>query len=261
VNMLIVGPESISLRSGGSTVAQQAILASPFAGLRTKLVRPRLPSDHVVRPRLLRLLDRGLERRLTLVSAPAGFGKTTLLSAWNPPGHAVAWLAFEEGDADLGVFARMLANTLHAAVPDLSAHMLSLLNLAELPEPSTLAAHLADDLASQRAGIVIVLDDYHVVQGEAIYAFIRHLIARLPGHAHLVISTREDPPLPTATLRARDELVQIRFDQLAFTMREARAFLARALPTALSADAAGRLDVRLATPSARLTIWPLWWRT
>src|SRR5581483_11001302 len=99
---------------------------------------------------LLRLLDRGLDRRLTLVSAPGGFGKTTLLSAWNPDGCAVVWLALDEGDGDLGVFIRGLVGALQPIAPEIGITTLSLVNLAERPAPATLAARLADELTDVR---------------------------------------------------------------------------------------------------------------
>jgi LuxR family maltose regulon positive regulatory protein len=210
----------------------------------TKVVRPELVSDHLVRARLLDLLDRGLERRLTLVSAPGGYGKTTLLSAWSPPDHAVAWLSLDEGDVDLRVFGRALVSAVDLLVPGAVDVTLSLLNLVDLPSPATLAAQLADDLADLPDSLVIVLDDYHTIQDDEIHTLVGRVIDRMAENVHLVIATRHDPPLPLARLRARAALAEIRLEQLAFTADEARAFFSSRLPTGVGDKAVDRLTDR-----------------
>jgi ATP/maltotriose-dependent transcriptional regulator MalT len=215
--------------------------AAPLAvGLRAKIVRPHLPSDYVVRARLLRLLDRGLERRLTLVVAPGGFGKTTLLTAWDPAGYNLAWVSLDEGDRDVRAFVRTFVGAVQTAIPGFDIGVLSLLNLGELPPSLTIAAHLADALA-ELPGVAIVLDDYHVAQGDEINELVRLLLARLGPNTRLVISSRHEPSLPVATLRARSELVEIRLEQLTFTDDEAREFLEHAFPRSPTVFDAARL--------------------
>ena len=202
-------PGPVALAEPADRRASSKLPSAGSPGLRTKVVRPRLPADYVARPRLLRLLDRGLERRLTLISAPGGFGKTTLLSAWHPPGHAVAWLALDAGDADLSTFVRALIGALQTTTPEVGLATLSLLQLADLPSAEILAARLADDLVELPHGIVVVLDDYHTVHSDEIHAFLARFLARFTDNVHLVVSAREDPPLPISTLRARDDVVEI----------------------------------------------------
>ena len=197
----------------GATGSRSVTLLPPtpvLPGLRTKAVRPRLPSDHVVRPRLIAQLDRGLERRLTLVSAPGGFGKTTLLSAWDPSGYLVVWISLDEGDADLWTFARGMVGAVELRAPNALGATRSLLNLADLPAPAALAARFADELAELPDRFVIVLDDYHTIQGDQINTFLSRFVTRIAPNVHLVISTREDPLLPISMLRGRVELAEVR---------------------------------------------------
>lgn len=248
--IMVSGSPDLSLIAGPRPIDEAGQFAdfewtAPAAvGFRTKVVRPRLPSDHVVRPRLHRLLARGLERRLILVSAPGGFGKSTLLSAWQPPRHVVAWVSLDEGDGGLADFALALVSALQVTSPGVAMATLRLLHRAELPSSSILAARLADDLVDLRQGMVIVLDDYHLIRSEEIHAFVERFLARLPENVHLAISAREDPPLPISTLRARGDLVEIRLEQLAFTAKESRAFLSSAISTSIDPDAVYRLAER-----------------
>ena len=231
----------------GATGSRSVMLLPPtpvLPGLRTKAVRPRLPSDHVVRPRLIAQLDRGLERRLTLVSAPGGSGKTTLLSAWDPIGYLVAWISLDEGDADLRTFARGMVGAVQLQAPNAVGATQSLLDLADLPAPAALAARLADELAELPDRFVIVLDDYHTIRDDQINIFLTRFVTRITPNVHLVISTREDPLLPISMLRARVELAEVRFEQLTFTTEEAHEFFGNTLPSALGAADGDRLAER-----------------
>jgi LuxR family transcriptional regulator, maltose regulon positive regulatory protein len=214
-------------RSGGSLASRSASLTplpAMLPGRRTHVVRPRLPSDHIARPRLMQLLDRGLERRLTLVSAPGGFGKTTLLSAWYPTESIVTWLSLDELHDDLRTFGLELIGAIQSVMPRALSTVPILLTLADLPPAEILASRLADELAELSRRIVIILDDYHAIFNRSIHAFLNRFIERIAPNVHLVILTRETPPLPIGRLRARGELSEIHLEQLAFTVEEGHSF-------------------------------------
>jgi LuxR family maltose regulon positive regulatory protein len=230
--------------TGSATAGRSDALSSPMpvlAGLRTKVARPRLPSDHVTRLRLTQLLDQGLERRLILVSAPGGAGKTTLLSAWSPPGYQVAWLSLDERDDDLRDFVRGIVGAVQLVNHDALSTMLTLLGASNLLTAATLATRLADELAELPDPLVIILDDYHVIQGDDVRSFVELFMTQLGNNTRLVISTREDPSLSIPILRARAELAEIRLKHLAFTTEETQQFLDNTLPATVEPQAAARL--------------------
>jgi len=185
-------------------------MASPL--VETKLYPPKLRRSLVARPRLSGRLGRGGESRLTLVSAPAGFGKTTLLAEWlaaTPTERSVAWLSLDESDSQPASYWTYLITALQAVVPGVGASALPLLQSAQAPIETVLTTVL-NDLGSAPNDIYLVLDDYHLVDGPDIQAGMTFLLERLPPRAHLVVSTREDPALPLARLRASGELVEVR---------------------------------------------------
>jgi len=181
----------------------------------------------VARPRLSGRLGRGGESRLTLVSAPAGFGKTTLLAEWlaaTPTERSVAWLSLDESDSQPASYWTYLITALQAVAPGVGASALPLLQSAQAPIETVLTTVL-NDLGSVPNDIYLVLDDYHLVDGPDIQAGMTFLLERLPPRAHLVVSTREDPALPLARLRASGELVEVRAADLRFTLDEAAVYL------------------------------------
>jgi LuxR family maltose regulon positive regulatory protein len=199
--------------------------------LATKLFAPARRPQLVARPRLADQLDTTLDasHRLTLVSAPAGFGKTTLLGDWlahvgQRQAHTrVAWLSLDDGDNDLTRLLTHLVAALHGAGLDV--------NIA-LDSASTSAALTALVNDVSRAGErepqeqwILVLDDYHAIEASEVHAAVTFLLDHLPGHLHLVIATRSDPPLPLARLRSRGQLTEVRAADLRFTPSEAREFL------------------------------------
>jgi len=197
--------------------------------LETKLYVPRPRRGLVPRARLSERLDRGVESKLTLVSAPAGFGKSTLLAAWLASGPAddrsVAWLSLDESDDEPGSFWAYLISALQTVAPGLGANALSQVQGPQPPPIEAVLAALLNELSALPNDIVLVLDDYHMVDVHDIQVGMAFLLEHLPPRLHLVITTRADPALPLARLRARGELVEIRAADLRFTPDEADAYL------------------------------------
>ncbi|MDQ1660013.1 MAG: hypothetical protein QOD41_5096, partial [Cryptosporangiaceae bacterium] len=213
----------------------------------TKLYIPRLRRSLVARPRLSERLSRGSEARLTLVSAPAGFGKTTLLTAWlaasaDEP-RSVAWLSLEESDSQPGLFWTYAISALQTAVPGAGAGSLALLRSGQAPIETVLAI-LVNELSAVPNEIQLVLDDYHLADGPDIEAGMVFLLEHLPPHVHLVISSRADPALPLARLRARGELVEVRAAELRFTLDEATDYLNEVAGLDLTANDIAALEGR-----------------
>lgn len=165
---------------------------------------------------------------MTLVSAPAGFGKTTLLAEWladdTAGGRATAWLSLDQRDNDAALFWTYVIASLQRATPAVGA---SALSLVASPQPSTEAmlATLLNDLHGIPHEVVLVLDDYHVIEAVDVHEGVAYLVAHLPPQFRLVIASRADPPLPLAHLRARGELVEIRAADLRFPPDEVAKYL------------------------------------
>ena len=194
--------------------------------LQTKLQRPRVDDELVSRPRLIEQINRGLERPLTLVSAPAGFGKTTLLSAWLQGKDVNAsWISLAENDDDPRIFFRYFAAAIERVFPNACDDFLPLLNAPQLPPQDYLAAKLANELAALPGKFVLVLDDYQFIQTETIHQLLTTLISNPPSQMHLMIATRKDPPFPLSLLRGRRQMLEIRAVDLRFTPEEAKIYL------------------------------------
>src|SRR5918998_6399637 len=171
-------------------------MATPI--LATKLYTSAFRPGSVLRPRLTERLDEGLHRRLPLVSAPAGFGKTTLLSEWLAGcGRPAAWLSLDEGDNDPTRFLAYLVAALQTIAASVGEGVLGALQSPQPPTESTLTA-LLNDMNAIPDGLVLVLDDYHVIDAKPIDDALAFLLEHLPPRMHLVIATREDPQLPLA---------------------------------------------------------------
>ena len=220
-------------------------MASPL--LATKLHVPRRQRDLVARPRLSERLSRGAESALTLVSAPAGFGKTTLLTQWLAASPAerrsVAWLSLDQRDNDPGLFWTYLVGALKTAVQGVGASALSLLQPPEPPSEAGLAT-LLNDLDAIPDDVVLVLDDYHVIEARDVQDGMAFLLEHLPPQIHLVIASRADPALPLARLRGRGQLVEIRAADLRFTPTEAAAYLNEVMGLVLTAPDVTALEGR-----------------
>jgi LuxR family transcriptional regulator, maltose regulon positive regulatory protein len=219
-------------------------MASPL--VETKLYPPKLRRSLVARPRLSGRLSRGAESRLTLISAPAGFGKTTLLAEWlaaTRTERSVAWLSLEESDSQPASYWTYLITALQAVVPGVGASTLLLLQSAQPPIETVLATVL-NELGTVPNDIYLVLDDYHLIDSADVQAGMTFLVEHLPPQVHLVVSTREDPALPLARLRGRGELVEVRAADLRFTLDEVAAYLNDVIGLDLAASDIAALEGR-----------------
>ena len=223
----------------------------PTALLETKLYVPRSRRGLVPRPRLSERLDRGAASTLMLVSAPAGFGKTTLLTEWLAAGPAapagerlVAWLSLDRGDNDPGSFWTYVIAALRTAAPGVGESALALLQAPRSPPIETVLTALLNDLAATAGDIVLVLDDYHVIDTRAVQDGMAFLLGHAPPGLHVVIAGRADPALPLARLRSRGELAEIRAAELRFTPDEAAAYLNETMGLPLTARDVAALEGR-----------------
>ncbi|HVU68300.1 MAG TPA: LuxR C-terminal-related transcriptional regulator [Ktedonobacteraceae bacterium] len=213
--------------------------------LTTKLYLPRLRPHMVNRPRLIERLNEGLSRKMTLISAPAGFGKTTLVTAWAEAiKRPVAWLSLDEGENDPTRFLIYLIAAVQTIEPTSGAGVLRALQSNQPPPSEALLTALLNDLASVKEPFVLILDDYHVIETQAVDLALTSLVEHLPPHMHLVVTTRSDPHLPLARLRARGHLSELRAADLRFTSSEAAAFLTQVMGLVLSAQDIARLSER-----------------
>jgi ATP/maltotriose-dependent transcriptional regulator MalT len=220
-------------------------MAGPL--LETKLHIPRWRHSLVERPRLSERLSRGAESALTLVSAPAGFGKTTLLAEWlavaTAGGRSVAWLSLDQRDNDPVLFWTYFVAALNTGAPAVSAGALAHLRPPEPPNEAGLIA-LLNDLDAISNDVLLVLDDYHVIDARSVQDGMAFLLEHLPPQIHLVIASRTDPALPLARLRGRGELAEIRAADLRFTPGEAAAYLNGVMGLALTAADVAALEGR-----------------
>ncbi|HMA36754.1 MAG TPA: LuxR family transcriptional regulator, partial [Chloroflexia bacterium] len=213
--------------------------------LTTKLYIPPPPPKVVRRPRLVARLTAGLPHKLTLLSAPAGFGKTTLLSEWIAGGdRPVAWLSLDAADSDPTRFLTYLVAALRTIAANLGAGVLGVLQSPQPPPLEPLLTALLNEITTIPDPFVLVLDDYHVIEAPAVDQALTFLLEHLPPHMRLVIATREDPPLPLARLRARDQLTELRGTDLRFTPAEAAGFLNQAMGLNLAAADIAALETR-----------------
>src|SRR2546422_6002725 len=204
--------------------------------LATKLYIPPPPPKVVLRPRLIERLNEGLHRKLTLISAPAGFGKTTLVSKWVAScDRQVAWLSLDEGDSDPTRFLTYLVAALRTIAPNIGEGVLGVLQSPQPPPTETILTALLNEITTIPDNFVLVLDDYHVIDAKPVDQALTYLVEHLPPQMHLVIATREDPALPLARLRAGGHLTEVRAVDLRFTPSEAAAFLNQVMGLSLSA--------------------------
>jgi LuxR family transcriptional regulator, maltose regulon positive regulatory protein len=209
--------------------------------VKTKLRVPMLRSEHVPRPRLLELLEASSERRVTLIGAPAGYGKTTLLTQWcqSEKGNLpFAWVSLDEQDDDPVRLWRHVIEALRQVAPEegFGADVLVGLGVVKRDLIETVLPMLINDLTELPHRVVLVLDDYHCVNETSCHESVAFFMEHLPHTVHLVLSTRSYPPLPLGRLRARGELDEIRTEQLAFLEEEATSLLEERLRLDISYD-------------------------
>ncbi len=194
--------------------------------LTTKLYIPTPRPDLVPRPRLIQRLNAGLHGKLTLIAAPAGFGKTTLLGEWiRSSDKSFAWLSLDEGDNNLKRFLHYLIAALQQIDESIGDGILPLLEATGDPPLEPLITILINNIVSMDAEFCLVLDDYHLITKQTIHQAINFLLEHLPPNVHIVISGRVDPPIAISRLRARGQVTEVRPNDLRFIESEVNIFL------------------------------------
>ena len=221
----------------------------PTTILASKLYIPPPAPTLVPRTRLVKRLDAGARGKLTLVSAPAGFGKTTLVSSWSAKAQVdgrrgIAWLSLDTEDNDPVRFVTYAVAALRTIAPDVGGSVLELLQAGQQVASPAILTALLNAIASITDPFVLILDDLHLIENEAVEDALAFLIDHQPPQMHLVITTREDPALPLARLRARGQLVELRAADLRFTAAEASEFLNRAMGLELTEQDVAALEER-----------------
>jgi LuxR family maltose regulon positive regulatory protein len=216
-----------------------------YTKLRPSQARPEL----VARPQLTAKLEREPGRKLTLISAPAGFGKTTLLVEWlkerEDGDRSVAWVSLDEGDNDPVRFLSYLVAALRRIVgEEFGEGVLAALRSPEPPRMEAVLGAFVNELADLPGEVGVVLDDYHVIDSESVHRIVSFLLEHLPPNVHLVVSTRIDPPLPLVRLRARNQMTELDAADLTFTPEEAASFLHTVMGLDLSAEDVAALEER-----------------
>jgi LuxR family transcriptional regulator, maltose regulon positive regulatory protein len=236
--------------------------------LRTKVFVPPQRPNLIPRPRLISLLNQGLQpgHKLTLISASAGFGKTTLLSHWvNQSGIPGCWYSLDEKDNDFGRFVSYSVASLQSIGIEADSQILTLLQSPQTSKIEALLIPLINQISTYDGLFAMILDDYHLIREEKIHNALTFLLNHLPSNMRLVIATRADPPLPLAILRARGELTEIRSEHLRFSLAESDHFLkqelAYELPQALICSLVDKTDgwisaLQMATLSLRFSANP-----
>lgn len=210
--------------------------------LRTKLFRPSPPQDYVVRPRLVEALNEGLGRPLTLICAPAGYGKTSLASAFLATCPLPsAWVSLDEGDNDLRLFLEYVLAALDGAYPQAVQGTQSLLAGAVLPRVAVIANSLVNELAELQQPLILALDDVNDIRDPDVIHLLDALLGQPLSGLHVILLTRREPSLPLAKLRMRGQVTDIRSQDLRFSAHEAAAFMQHAIDIPLSEEAIGAL--------------------
>ncbi len=211
----------------------------------TKFYIPTPRPKAVLRPRLTKRLSESLYRKITLISAPAGYGKTTLLCEWLADcGRPAAWLSLEEGDSELTRFLTCMISSLQSLEKDIGEGVLAMLQTPQLPPTELILTALLHEIAAISTPFILVLDDYHAINSKPVDDAVYFLLDHLPAQMHLVMTTREDPSIPLARLRVRDQLTELRAADMRFTLSESEDFLNRIMGLNLSMDKIASLESR-----------------
>ncbi|CAG1013830.1 serine/threonine-protein kinase PknK [Anaerolineales bacterium] len=208
-----------------------------FPLLKTKLYLPTLPSSRVVRSGLIAHLADVDKKALTVISAPAGFGKTTLLAEWiAQTSLPVAWLSLDNGDNDPYRFLSYLVSALESVHEGIGIEARQIMQSMQLVPPHIILASLMNDLGRLAEPYVLVLDDYQFITEHAVHEAMSYLLDHIPSNMHLVIATRADPPLQLGRLRAHGQMLELRTQDLRFKSQEAAEFLNAVMQLGLSAE-------------------------
>jgi hypothetical protein len=206
-----------------TTTLPQVGAGGPGGLLATKLFLPRPQPGFVARPRLLERPEEGLAPGLVLVCAPAGFGKTALIADWAQTGRRpVAWLSLDQGDNDPARFWRHVVAALDRLRPGIAERVVGLLGPPAPPSFEGLVTALINELAAESGQVLLILDDYHLIDAQPVHASLEFLLEHRPPGLRLVLTSRVDPPLPLARLRVRGQLAELRAAQLRFHGRGGR---------------------------------------
>lgn len=219
----------------------------PAPILATKLYVPPPRSKAVSRPRLIKRMNESLQHTagVTLISAPAGFGKTSLVSEWvTTCERPVAWLSLDEGDNDPARFISYLVAALQTIKAEIGEGLLAALQSSQPLPIETILTTLLNEISIIPEWFVFILDDYHSIDSQPVDQALTFLVEHLPPQMHMVIATREDPALPLARLRARSQLTELRAADLRFTPTETAEFLNQVMSLQLSAEDIAALEVR-----------------
>ena len=215
--------------------------------LQTKLYMPRLRPSFIPRPNLIAKLNQGLqqESKLTLVSAPAGFGKTTLITEWIAErARPFAWLSLDERDADINRFLTYFVAALQSVAAKVGGGVLTVLQSAQLPPTNSILTSLLNDIMTIPEHFFFVMDDYHVLDARLIDEALTFVLEQAPPQMHLIITTREDPNLPLARWRVRNQLTELRASDLRFSLGETAVFLRQLMGLTLTEEHIATLEDR-----------------
>ncbi|MCP4165973.1 MAG: hypothetical protein GY759_08795, partial [Chloroflexi bacterium] len=227
-------------------------IAAPL--LKTKLHIPHRRPDRVPRSLLIKQLNERIQRKLTLIAAPAGYGKTNLASEWThslqsetaeaTSNNRITWLSLEEADSEPIRFLSYVIAALQQVAPEIGVGALSLFEMAQSPPINTVLNELINDIAGLDYHIMLVLDDYHVISHPEIHEALIYLVEHQPHQMHLVITSREDPHLPLPRLRARGEMAEIRMHDLRFSLDETTQFFSHSMKLDLESEVINVLEAR-----------------
>lgn len=213
--------------------------------LQTKLYIPRPQPNHIPRPHLTLRIDEGVGRKLTLIAAPAGFGKTSLLSQWiEQSDRPVSWLSLDDDDNEVARFLAYFILALQKIDSQIGVDSLAVLRVSQSPQITALLAKLVNEIGAVEENFTLILDDYHVIKTPPIHDAINFLLDNSPPNMHLILASRADPFLPISRYRARGELVELRMEDLRFSPMEAEQYLNQVRELDLSEDDVLALDTR-----------------